>query len=63
MGVTVVGNALVRSLMEGTLEDMVLVVLGGTVSPVGVVWSVVVCRGRWEGTRFTFVALEGRWRL
>ena len=40
----VVGNAWVRSSMEGTLEDMVLVVLGGTGSPVGVVYSVVVCR-------------------
>ena len=39
---------------EGMLEDMVL---GGTLLPVGVVWSVVVCRGGWEGTRFTFVVL------
>ena len=45
--------------MEGMLEDMVLVVLGGMVSSVGGVWSVVVCRGGWEGTRFNFVVLEG----
>ena len=29
------------------------VVLGGTVLPVGVV-AIVVCRGGWEGRRFTF---------
>ena len=59
MGVMVVGNALVMSSMEGMLEDMVLVVLGGTLSSVHVVWSVVVCMGGWEGTRFTFVLLGG----
>ena len=59
IGGMVVGNALVRSSTEATLEDMVVVVLGGTVSLVGGVWFVVVCRGGWEGTRFAFALLGG----
>ena len=45
--------------MEGTLEDMVGVVLGWMVSSAGGVWFVVVRRVGWEGTRFTFVLLGG----
>ena len=57
MGVMVVGNA--RSSTEGTVEDMVGVVLGGTVSSEGGVWFVVVWQVGWEGTRFSFVLLGG----
>ena len=59
MGVMVVGNALVRSSTEGTLEDMDGVVFGGTLSSAGGVWFVVVCRVGWEGTRFAFLFLGG----
>ena len=59
MGVMVVGNALVRSSMEGTVEDMVGVVLGGTVLSEGGGWFVVVWRVGWEETRFAFVLLGG----
>ena len=45
--------------MEGTLEDMVGVVLGGTVSSEGGVWFVVVWRVGWEKTRSVFVLVGG----
>ena len=55
----VVGNALVRSSTEGTVEDMVGVVLGGMVLAEDGVWFVVVWRVGWKGTRFAFVLLGG----